>query len=151
MDLRPPGELGATACGSSRTLTAAKDDFDATIDQYIKHPELAKQLKRRSLPENLTRFLHEDARRVVIRRNGQKRSRPTRATASTSSFVFRNDPSHHRAGHSPDRRQGGRVPQGVPRRARRVLGHLHSGGKMSNPQTPSTRPSSGARRRTTCT
>ena len=36
-----------------------KNEFDNLIDKYIKQPDLAKQLKRRSLQEQSTRFLHE--------------------------------------------------------------------------------------------
>ncbi|KAB8229897.1 hypothetical protein BDV23DRAFT_169024 [Aspergillus alliaceus] len=37
----------------------SKDDFDKEINKSINHPELKKQLKRRSVEEKSTRFLHE--------------------------------------------------------------------------------------------
>lgn len=37
----------------------SKKDYDKVIDKYIKHPDVNKQLKRRSLEEPSTRFLYE--------------------------------------------------------------------------------------------
>ncbi|KAH7102981.1 hypothetical protein BKA62DRAFT_756318 [Auriculariales sp. MPI-PUGE-AT-0066] len=66
-----------------------KDDFDATIDQYIKHEKVATQLKRRSLPEKSTRFLHETL--VAQWSEETVRAFPTNKTYSLySSFVLDN-------------------------------------------------------------
>lgn len=37
----------------------SKKDYDETIDKYIKHPDVNKQLKKRALEEPSTRFLYE--------------------------------------------------------------------------------------------
>lgn len=67
-----------------------KEEFDTQIDRYIKHPELAKQLKRRSLPEKSTRFLHETL--VFQWSEETTRAFPTNKTYSIySSFVFSNE------------------------------------------------------------
>ncbi|KAJ7260881.1 hypothetical protein B0H12DRAFT_1274617 [Mycena haematopus] len=67
-----------------------KAKFDPTIDLYIKHPELVKQLKRRSLPEKSTRFLHE----TLVAQWSEETEKVFPANKSYSiysSFVFRND------------------------------------------------------------
>lgn len=67
-----------------------KEEFDTQIDKYVKQPELAKQLKRRSLPEKSTRFLHE----TLVSQWSEETTRafPTNKTYSIySSFVFNND------------------------------------------------------------
>jgi FAD/FMN-containing dehydrogenase len=67
-----------------------KNEFDNLIDKYIKLPDLAKQLKRRSLPEESTRFLHETL--VAQWSEETVRSFPTNKTYTIySSFVFTND------------------------------------------------------------
>ncbi|CAG8662775.1 18303_t:CDS:2 [Rhizophagus irregularis] len=67
-----------------------KDEFDTLIDKYIKQPELAKQLKRRSLPEKSTRFLHETL--VAQWSEETTKAFPTNKTYNIySSFVFNND------------------------------------------------------------
>jgi hypothetical protein len=68
----------------------SKDKFDGLIDEHIKQPELAKQLKRRSLPEKSTRFFHETL--VAQWSEENTRAFPTNKTYSLySSFVFNND------------------------------------------------------------
>ncbi|KAH0847463.1 hypothetical protein AYO21_09352 [Fonsecaea monophora] len=67
-----------------------KNEFNNLIDKHIKHADLAKQLKRRSLPEESTRFLHETL--VAQWSEETVRSFPTNKTYSIySSFVFTND------------------------------------------------------------
>lgn len=67
-----------------------QDDFNEEINKYIKDPDLAKQLKRRSLREKSTRFLHETL--VLQWSEESKRSFPDNRTYSIySSFVFDND------------------------------------------------------------
>ncbi|KAF5319516.1 hypothetical protein D9619_008714 [Psilocybe cf. subviscida] len=66
-------------------------EFNETIDKYITHPEVATQIKRRSLVENSTRFLHETL--VTQWSEETRKAFPTNKTYSIySSFVFRNDP-----------------------------------------------------------
>ncbi|KAI1439619.1 hypothetical protein F5Y02DRAFT_412109 [Annulohypoxylon stygium] len=67
-----------------------KDDFDRIIDKYIQNPALSEQLKRRSLPEKSTRFLHE----TLVNQWSEEttRSFPTNRTYSIyTSFVFNNE------------------------------------------------------------
>ncbi|KAF8175793.1 hypothetical protein BJ912DRAFT_1033639 [Pholiota molesta] len=103
-----------------------KDDFDATIDQYIKHPELAKQLKRRSLPEKSTRFLHE----MLVAHWSEEtiKAFPINKSYSIySSFVFRNDrPTIEKAVAFRKAFPGGRVEF--------LATFIHSDGKMSTPK-----------------
>ncbi|KAI9642899.1 hypothetical protein NHQ30_008633 [Ciborinia camelliae] len=67
-----------------------KDEFDDLIDKHIRYKELAKQLKRRSLPEKSTRFLHETL--VAQWSEEIMKSFPTNKTYSIStSFIFNND------------------------------------------------------------
>ncbi|KAF7331103.1 FAD-binding domain-containing protein [Mycena venus] len=97
------------------------DDFDATINQYIKHPELAKQLKRRSLPEKSRRFLHETLVAVSY--------------SIYSSFVFRNDrPTIERVtGLIRDKVAAFR--KAFPgERVEFLATFIHPGGKMSTPK-----------------
>ncbi|KAI5924028.1 hypothetical protein F4810DRAFT_158975 [Camillea tinctor] len=69
-----------------------KDEFDRTIDEHIKLPALATQLKRRSLPEKSTRFLHETL--VAQWSEETQRAFPTNKTYSIySSFAFANEES----------------------------------------------------------
>lgn len=69
-----------------------RDNFNGLIDKYIQQPELARQLKRRSLPEKSTRFLHETL--VAQWSEETKRAFPTNRTYTIySSFVFNNDES----------------------------------------------------------
>ena len=88
-------DLRQTSGDAVRFLTyydGNKDEFDKLIEKYIKQPELAKQLKRRSLPEKSTRFLHETL--VAQWSEETTRSFPTNKTYSIySSFVFNNDKS----------------------------------------------------------
>ncbi|KAI0893002.1 FAD-binding domain-containing protein [Annulohypoxylon nitens] len=67
-----------------------KDEFDQVIDRYIQDPALSEQLKRRSLPEKSTRFLHE----TLVNQWSEEttRSFPTNRTYSIyTSFVFNNE------------------------------------------------------------
>jgi hypothetical protein len=67
-----------------------KDEFDRLIDKHIKQPELANQLKRRSLLEKSTRFLHE----TLVSQWSEETTRafPSNKTYSVySSFVFDNN------------------------------------------------------------
>lgn len=67
-----------------------KNEFDKLINEYIKQPELAKQLKRRTLPEKSTRFLHETL--VAQWSEETVRAFPDNKTYSIySSFLFDND------------------------------------------------------------
>lgn len=67
-----------------------KNEFDNLIDKYIKQADLAKQFKRRSLPEESTRFLHESL--VAQWSEETVRSFPDNKTYTLySSFVFTND------------------------------------------------------------
>ncbi|KAI1204726.1 uncharacterized protein F4807DRAFT_471786 [Annulohypoxylon truncatum] len=67
-----------------------KEEFDVVIDEYIKNLELSKQLKRRSLPEKSTRFLHETL--VSQWTEETKKAFPSNNTYSIySSFIFKND------------------------------------------------------------
>ncbi|KAJ7310086.1 hypothetical protein DFH08DRAFT_918274 [Mycena albidolilacea] len=110
-----------------------KDDFDATIDQYVKHPELAKQLKRRSLPENSTRFLHpaRDARRAET-----VKAFPTSKSYSIySSFVFRNDRPTIERGTALIRDKVAAFRKAFSgERVEFLATFIHSGGKMSTPK-----------------
>ncbi|EJD41550.1 hypothetical protein AURDEDRAFT_186506 [Auricularia subglabra TFB-10046 SS5] len=68
----------------------SKDEFDAIIDRNVDHAGLKTQLKRRSLPEASTRFLHETL--VAQWSEETVRAFPTNRTYSIySSFVFGND------------------------------------------------------------
>ncbi|KAK5996764.1 Cannabidiolic acid synthase-like protein [Cladobotryum mycophilum] len=67
-----------------------KDDFETLIDKSIRQPILANQLKRRSLAEKSTRFLHE----TLVSQWSEEiiKSFPTNRSYSIySSFVFKND------------------------------------------------------------
>ena len=67
-----------------------KDNFDKLIDRSIKQKDLAKQLKRRSLPEKSTRFLHE----TLVTQWSEEiiRAFPSKpAYFIYTSFVFKND------------------------------------------------------------
>ncbi|PUU76799.1 hypothetical protein B9Z19DRAFT_1194469 [Tuber borchii] len=67
-----------------------KDSFDNIIDRSIQHPELKKQLKRRSLPEKSTRFLHETL--VAQWSEEIAKSFPSnRSYTIYSSFIFKNN------------------------------------------------------------
>ena len=68
-----------------------KDSFDNIIDRSVRHPELAKQLKRRSLAEKSTRFLHE----TLVSQWSEEIAKSFPANRSYtiySSFVFKNKP-----------------------------------------------------------
>jgi hypothetical protein len=68
----------------------SKTEFDTVIDKYVKHAKLAEQLKRRSLPESTTRFLHETL--VAQWSEEMQRAIPTsKKYYIYSSFVLRND------------------------------------------------------------
>jgi hypothetical protein len=86
-DLRQSTDVGV------RFLTyfdGNKKEFDSLIDKYIEQPDLAKQLKRRSLQEVSTRFLHETL--VAQWSDETVKSFPTsKAYSIYSSFVFSND------------------------------------------------------------
>ncbi|KAJ6452277.1 hypothetical protein C8R45DRAFT_1223603 [Mycena sanguinolenta] len=86
-------DLRLPSGNSVRFLTyfdGSKEDFDAIIDKYVKHPELATQLKQRSLPEKSTRFLHETL--VAQWSEEAIKALPTNKSYSIyTSFVFGND------------------------------------------------------------
>ena len=67
-----------------------KNDFDKLIDRSIKQKELAKQLKRRSLPEKSSRFFHES---LVTQWSEEtvKAFPSNRSYSIYTSFVFKND------------------------------------------------------------
>ncbi|KAH8799802.1 hypothetical protein F5884DRAFT_868909 [Xylogone sp. PMI_703] len=70
----------------------SKTEFDKLIDRNIKHPELARQLKRRSLPEKSSRFLHETL--VAQWSEETQKALPSKASYRIyTSFVFKNDRS----------------------------------------------------------
>jgi hypothetical protein len=130
-------DLRLTSGNGVRFLTyfdGEKKDFEDTIDKYIKHPELAKQLKRRSLPERSTRFLHETL--VAQWTEETVKSFPTNKTYSIySSFVFRNDRTtieqvtaliHEKAVAFRTKFPGEKVEF--------LATFIHSGGKMSTPK-----------------
>jgi len=70
----------------------SKDDFDNLIDRSVKHKDLAKNLKRRSLAEKSTRFLHETlASQWLEEIIKSTPSSSKRSYAIYSSFVFKNN------------------------------------------------------------
>ncbi|KAF8217844.1 hypothetical protein K438DRAFT_1795742 [Mycena galopus ATCC 62051] len=111
-----------------------KNDFDATIDQYIKHPELAKQLKRRSLPEKSTRFLHETL--VAQWSEETVKAFPTNKSYTIySSFVFRNDRSTMERVTALIRDKATAFRKSFPgERVEFLATFIHSGGKMGTPK-----------------
>jgi hypothetical protein len=111
-----------------------KDDFDATIDQYIKHPELAKKLKRRSLPEKSTRFLHETL--VAQWSEETIKAFPTNKSYSIySSFVFRNDRPTIEKVTTLIRDKAVAFRKSFPgERVEFLATFIHSDGKMSTPK-----------------
>ncbi|VDC07597.1 unnamed protein product [Peniophora sp. CBMAI 1063] len=111
-----------------------KDDFDDTIDQYIKHPELAKQLKRRSLPEKSTRFLHETL--VAQWSEETEKAFPTNKSYSIySSFVFGNDRRTIEQVTALIHDQMTTFRKSFPgERVEFLATFIHSGGKMSTPK-----------------
>ncbi|KAJ7848622.1 hypothetical protein B0H14DRAFT_3453031 [Mycena olivaceomarginata] len=122
-------DLRVSSGNGVRFLTyfgGGKDDFDPTIDQYIKHPELAKKLKRHSLPESSTRFLHETL--VAQWSEETVKAFPTNKSYSIySSFVFRNNRSTiERVAAFRKAFPGERVEF--------LATFIHSGGKMSTPK-----------------
>lgn len=67
-----------------------QENFDATIKEHIKQPEVSKQLTRRALEEPSTRFLHETL--VAQWSEETTKAFPTNNTYSLHcSFVFGND------------------------------------------------------------
>jgi hypothetical protein len=111
-----------------------KNDFDATIDQYIKHPELAKQLKRRSMPEQSTRFLHETL--VAQWSEETVKAFPTNKSYSIySSFVFRNDrPTIERVTALIRDKAAAFRKAFTGEKVEFLATFIHSGGKMSTPK-----------------
>ncbi|PKX93529.1 FAD-binding domain-containing protein [Aspergillus novofumigatus IBT 16806] len=74
----------------------SKDDFDDVINRFVEQPELKKQLKRRSMAEPSTRFLHE----TLVSQWSEEtvKSFPTnRSYQIYTSFVFKNDRSRMKA------------------------------------------------------
>lgn len=70
----------------------SKDDFDNLIDRSVKHKELAKNLKQRSLAEKSARFLHETlATQWLGEIIKATPSSSKRSYAIYSSFVFKNN------------------------------------------------------------
>ncbi|KAJ7749276.1 hypothetical protein DFH07DRAFT_961786 [Mycena maculata] len=130
-------DLRVSSGNGVRFLTyfdGGKDDFDATIDQYIKHPELAKQLKRRSLPEKSTRFLHETL--VAQWSEETVKAFPTNKSYSIySSFVFRNDRPTIERVTALIRDKAAAFRKAFPgERVEFLATFIHSGGKMSTPK-----------------
>jgi len=111
-----------------------KPEFDAIIDQHIKHSKLAKQLKRRSLPEKSTRFLHE----TLVAQWSEERDRalPTNKTYSIySSFVFGNDPAILEKVTTQIREKAVEFrKEFTGERVEFLATFIHSGGKMSTPK-----------------
>jgi FAD/FMN-containing dehydrogenase len=66
------------------------EDFEQVVDKYVKQTELSKQLKRRSLPEKSSRFLHET---LVAQWSEEtiKAFPSSRSYSIYTSFVFMND------------------------------------------------------------
>ncbi|RAQ58982.1 hypothetical protein COH20_006754 [Aspergillus flavus] len=74
----------------------SKDEFDNVINTFVEQPVLKKQLKRRSMAEPSTRFLHE----TLVSQWSEEtvKSFPTnRSYQIYSSFVFKNDRSRMKA------------------------------------------------------
>ncbi|KAG5637327.1 hypothetical protein H0H81_004973 [Sphagnurus paluster] len=111
-----------------------KDDFDATIDKYVKHAGLAKQLKRRSLPERSTRFLHETL--VAQWSEETVKAFPTNKSYSIySSFVFTNDSETITKVTALIREKAAAFREKFPgERVEFLATFIHSGGKMSTPK-----------------
>ncbi|KAJ7774049.1 hypothetical protein B0H16DRAFT_1362959, partial [Mycena metata] len=111
-----------------------KEDFENTIDQYIKHPELARQLKRRSLDEKSTRFLHETL--VAQWSEETVKAFPTNKSYSIySSFVFHNDPSTIEKVTAFIHKRAEMFRKSFPgERVEFLATFIHSGGKMSTPK-----------------
>ncbi|KAK7033425.1 hypothetical protein R3P38DRAFT_2922589 [Favolaschia claudopus] len=132
-DLRLPSGNGV------RFLTyfdGDKEDFDATIDKYIKHTTLVTQLKRRSLPEKTTRFLHETL--VAQWSEETVKAFPTNKSYSIySSFVFSNDRPTIERVTTLIREKAAAFRKAFPgERVEFLATFIHSGGKMSNPSPP---------------
>ncbi|KAF7322310.1 FAD-binding PCMH-type domain-containing protein [Mycena chlorophos] len=86
-DLRQPTGNGIRFTPS---FDGSKFEYDGFIDKYIKRPDLARQLKRRALPEKSTRYLHETL--VAQWSEETIKAFPTNRSYSIfSSFVFKND------------------------------------------------------------
>jgi FAD/FMN-containing dehydrogenase len=130
-------DLRQTTGNGVRFLTyfdGDKADFDNTIDKYIKHLELAKQLKRRSLPEKTTRFLHETL--VAQWSEETVKAFPSNKSYSIySSFVFRNDRTTIEKVTALIRNKALAFRQRFPGEKVEFLAtFIHSGGKMSTPK-----------------
>ncbi|KAJ7800244.1 hypothetical protein B0H14DRAFT_3113964 [Mycena olivaceomarginata] len=130
-------DLRVSSGNGVRFLTyfdGCKDDFDATIDQYIMHSEPAKQLKRRSLPENSTRFLHEAL--VAQWSEETVKALPTNKSYSIySSFVFGNDRPTIERVTALIRDKVAAFRKAFPgERVEFLATFIHSGGKMSTPK-----------------
>ncbi|KAK7016335.1 FAD-binding domain-containing protein [Favolaschia claudopus] len=127
-DLRLPSGNGV------RFLTyfdGDKEDFDATIDKYIKHTTLVTQLKRRSLPEKTTRFLHETL--VAQWSEETVKAFPTNKSYSIySSFVFSNDRSTIESVTELIRKKAAAFRKAFPgERVEFLATFIHAGGKMT--------------------
>ncbi|TFK21174.1 FAD-binding domain-containing protein [Coprinopsis marcescibilis] len=111
-----------------------KDDFDSIIHQYIKHPQLSEQLRRRSLPEKSTRFLHETL--VAQWSEETVKAFPTNKSYSIySSFVFRNDRPTIEKVTELIREKAVAFRKAFPgERVEFLATFIHSGAKMSAPK-----------------
>ncbi|KAF7301324.1 FAD-binding domain-containing protein [Mycena indigotica] len=111
--------------------------FDAIIDKYIAHPELAKQLKRRSLSEKSTRFLHETL--VAQWSEETIKAFPTNKSYSIfSSFVFKNDRATIEKVTAIVRKKALEFRASFPgERVEFLATFIHSGGKMGAPRPDS--------------
>ncbi|CAK5268063.1 unnamed protein product [Mycena citricolor] len=111
----------------------SKEDFDNTIDKYIKHEELAKQLKRRALPEKSTRFLHETLWAQWTEET--VKAFPTNKSYSIySSFVFGNDrPTIERVTAIINNRASAFRKAFPGEQVEFLATFIHSGGKMGTP------------------
>ncbi|KAF5319520.1 hypothetical protein D9619_008710 [Psilocybe cf. subviscida] len=130
-------DLRQTSGNGVRFLTyfdGDKKNFDKIIDENIEHPELATQIKRRSLPEKSTRFLHETL--VAQWSEETVKAFPINKTYSIySSFVFRNDRPTIEKVTALIRDKAVAFRKKFPGEKVEFLAtFIHSGGKMSTPK-----------------
>ncbi|KAL2148927.1 hypothetical protein VTH82DRAFT_1613 [Thermothelomyces myriococcoides] len=87
-DLRQPWQQDGVRF--TVAFDGSKPEYDRRINEFVKHPELNRQLKRRVLPEPSTRFLYETLVNQWLEET--ERAYPTNKTYELySSFVFTND------------------------------------------------------------
>ncbi|KAI0393662.1 hypothetical protein F5Y17DRAFT_431308 [Xylariaceae sp. FL0594] len=116
----------------------SKEDFDDLIDRHIDEPELKKQLKRRSLQEKTTRFLHET---LVTQWSEEtiKAFPSERSFMIYTSFVFKNDSDRIQeitSAISREMEAFRRLYQGE--KATLQVTWIHSGGKASERERSAT-------------